>query len=377
MADRQSFVPALTGLPLRQACCDHRGKYLRCAGAPLACSGLPAGQLLELDVGRAREEISDLKISRRDHEGQLMMASWSTPETVWDCLERPGISVIRSAPNVTTTAKVLPLGANLEAAVPSRQKPTHAYHDPDFLDQLYTNVKRDTQRRFPHLTHLPPSVVLQGLMSLKADDVPQRNHYDKTHCLGMDRFDLVKPTLQAVLQISGQRLSELDVTTDFVIYQRQGGGDGTPILVLEYKSLSVGAALYTFRDCIDLAQQRPRLDYADARKASGNEANKILVKVSQAACPQRVAYIQLKLGLCMKRDEVKFGILSNDEHLVFCELLEDASRYPVLRLSKVYPCTNPAPTVSSTLAALLLDILGTASVQLPPLRLPAGPIGTQ
>jgi hypothetical protein len=49
---------------------------------------------------------------------------------VLDCLEVPGIAVSRSAPNATSSTEVLPTGANLEAAVPSRQKPTHAYQDP-------------------------------------------------------------------------------------------------------------------------------------------------------------------------------------------------------------------------------------------------------
>jgi hypothetical protein len=77
----------------------------------------------------------------------------------------------------------------------------------------------------------------------------------------------------------------------------------------------------------------------------------------------------MQLGLYMARDKVRFGILSDHEHLVFCEILKHPdwpeTSCPVLRLSRVYPCTQTDPTVSSTLAALLLMVFGTTQAKLP------------
>jgi hypothetical protein len=78
--------------------------------------------------------------------------------------------------------------------------------------------------------------------------------------------------------------------------------------------------------------------------------------------------IPTQLGLCMARDTTRFGILSDHEHLVFCELLKNPDwpepTPPVLRLSRVFRCTETNPTVSSTLAALLLAIFGSTSQSL-------------
>jgi hypothetical protein len=221
------------------------------------------------------------------------MAASSTPSTVWDCLETPGIAVTRFGPNATSGVEIDTLSVGLLASVDVDKRPTHVFYDADFLDHLYDLVKQDLHQQHPSLANLPATSRLITKMNLKGDDLPRMWHTAEGDCVLMDCMDLVWPTLEAVSAIQagiGQprhlegAASTVNPLIDLAIYEIDTVTDipvGPRLVVFEHKSVSVAKALLDFDMCTQFATPNARLDYAGARSGL-NKANTVLVEVRRS-----------------------------------------------------------------------------------------------
>jgi hypothetical protein len=188
--------------------------------------------------------------------------------------------VLVSEKDAAQDVKISPLGAWLKASVPTRNKPTHVFYDPTFLDTYYASVKKDLQSRFPSLTRLPPSEAHLLYMTRKAREMPMACHRGEYMAAHLGQTDLVDPVMSALKSI----MDHIGQPVRLEAYPRIAGhgivlaiekqiGCGRlvhfkALFIFHHKTVPFATEMDGFQACVQLASQRHRLNYNTAPRSS-------------------------------------------------------------------------------------------------------------